>query len=145
MKHFFSVALCFFFLFFSFSAHSQVQSYVRVPGGVRFRLHKGLMEIDVMAGDVIRVKYTSLDEFPDKHSLVVASDVPAASGLPAGPAFAVADDDAVIVLSTPILKVRVNRSSAAITYVSPTGGEILAEDGSEGKSMSPATVVGVAT
>ena len=81
MKHFFSVALSFFSLLFSVSAHAAVQSYVRVPGGVRFRLDKGWMEIDVMAPDLIRVRYTSLENLPEKHSLVVAS------GLRAAPVF----------------------------------------------------------
>jgi alpha-D-xyloside xylohydrolase len=148
MKHFFPVAFSFFFLLFSFSSRSQVRSYVRVPGGVRFQLDKGLMEIDVLAPDLIRVRYTSLDTLAEKHSLVVAS------GLPAAPAFTLTEKEGKILLVTGRVTVEVDRGTNAIAYLDPAGAShgqadggrtILAEDGAEGKSMSPATVVGEAT
>ena len=82
MKHLFT-AISFCLLFFSLSA--QVRSYGKAPGGVRFQLDKGLMEIDILAADVVRVRYTILDAFPPKlvaggdGCLAGAEDLPCAS------------------------------------------------------------------
>ena len=107
------------------------------------------MVIDVLAPDLIRVRYTSLDALAEKHSLVVVSGFPAAS------AFTLTEKEGKILLTTGRVTVSVDRRTNAVTYVDPAGASqgqtvdggrtILAEDGAEGKSMSPATVVGVAT
>jgi alpha-D-xyloside xylohydrolase len=138
MKHFFPVAFSFFFLAWAFSARSEVRSYARVPGGVQFRLDKGLMEIDILGDDIVRVRYSSLDHFGPKTSLVVAGRLPAAG-------FKLTEKDSKIMIALDRLTLMVDRHTNAITYIGLAGEEILAEDGDEGKSMSAATVVGEAT
>jgi alpha-D-xyloside xylohydrolase len=124
-------------LFCTLSA--QVRSYGKAPGGVRFQLVKGLMEIDILETDMVRVRYTTLDAFPDKHSLVVEKT------LPQGPGFTVREQGDEILISTDRLLISVDRSTEGIAYSDPGGSVILAEDGKRGKTMTPATLVGAQT
>src|SRR5580692_7952313 len=105
MKHFFAaVSLC--LLFSSMSA--QVRSHGPAPGGVRFRLDKGMMEIDLLAADVVRVRYTSLDAFASKQSLVVGGRSAAA------PSFTVREQGDEIMIQTDRLMISVDRSTGGI-------------------------------
>ncbi|HET6254976.1 MAG TPA: glycoside hydrolase family 31 protein [Puia sp.] len=121
------------------SACAQVRSYGPAPGGVRFRFDKGLMEIDLLTADVARVRYTGLEAFAPKQSLVV-------TGAPgAAPAFTVREQGDEILILTDRLMVSVDRSTGGIAFSDPRGNVILAEDGRYGKTMTPATVVGEPT
>ncbi len=136
MKHFFAgVSLC---LLFS-SVSAQIRSYGPAPGGVRFKLDKGLMEIDLLAADVIRVRYTSLDAFASKQSLVVEGKLAAA------PSFTVRELGDEIMIQTDRLMISVDRSTGGIAYSDLRGSVVMAEDGRAGKTMVPATVVGMPT
>ena len=136
MKHLLIAASCC-LLFSCLSA--QVRSYGKAPGGVRFQLAKGLMEVDMVTADVVRVRYTSLDAFPARQSLVVAG------ALPSAPGFTVREEGDEIVISTDRLMISVDRSTAGIAYSNPAGSVVLAENGRAGKTMAPVTLVGVPT
>ncbi|HXD76155.1 MAG TPA: glycoside hydrolase family 31 protein [Puia sp.] len=116
-----------------------MRSYGPAAGGVRFTLEKGLMEVDVIGADIVRVRYTSLEAFPDKHSLVVEESRPQTQ------AFTVREQGDEILISTSRLLISVDRSTAGIAYSDPAGKVILAEDGRKGKTMDAAKVVGVPT
>src|SRR5580700_11462637 len=134
MKHLF-VAVSLSLLFSSLFA--QVRSYGPAPGGVRFQMVNGLMEIDPLSADVVRVRYTSLSAFETKQSLVVM-----ASATPQKPAFTVREQGDEILIITDKLMMSVDRSTGGIAYSDPRGSIILAEDGRLGKAMAPATLVG---
>jgi alpha-D-xyloside xylohydrolase len=136
MKHLFAV-VSLSLLFVSLSA--QVRSYGKAPGGVRFQLVKGLMEVDMVTADVVRVRYTSLDAFPARQSLVVTA------ALSSAPGFTVREQGDEIVISTDRLMISVDRSTAGIAYSNLAGSVILAEDGRLGKTMAPATLVEMPT
>ena len=123
MKYTFLPAL-FSCLIFSSSlfAQSQIRSYMRMPEGVRFQLNKGLMQVDILMYDVVRVRYTILDSFAPIKSLVVAGSLPA---LP----FKLTEKSDKIVIAADRLTLMVDRKTAAIRYADATGNEILAEDG----------------
>ena len=53
------------------SAQASIISYSKNPAGVVFKLDKGLMNIRICKADIIEVKYTILNGFPSKTSLVV--------------------------------------------------------------------------
>ena len=126
-------------LFFSLLS-AQVRSYGSAPGGVRFQLANGLMEIDLPAADVVRVRYSSLDKLPSRESLVV-------TGRPATqlPSFTVREQGAEIVILTDKLMISVDRTTGGIAYSDPRGSVILAEDGAAGKTMTSTTLVGSPT
>jgi alpha-D-xyloside xylohydrolase len=136
MKHLFAAALPF-LLFYSLSA--QVRSYGPAPGGVRFQLINGLMEIDVLTADMVRVRYTSLDGFRPKQSLVVEGV------MGVKPGFTVREQGDEIMIITDRLMISVDRSTGGIAYSDLRGSVIMAEDGRSAKTMVAATVVGAST
>jgi alpha-D-xyloside xylohydrolase len=137
MKHLF-VAVFLFLVFSSLSA--QVRSYGPAPGGVRFQMVNGLMEIDLLSADIVRVRYTSLNAFETKQSLVVM-----VSATPQKPAFTVREQGDEILIITDKLMMSVDRSTGGIAYSDLRGRVVLAEDGRAGKTMVPATLVGEQT
>jgi alpha-D-xyloside xylohydrolase len=137
MKHL--VVGVFLSLLFS-SLFAQVRSYGPAPGGVRFQMVNGLMEIDPLSADVVRVRYTSLNAFETKQSLVVM-----ASATPQKPAFTVREQGDEILIITDKLMMSVDRSTGGIAYSDLRGRVVLAEDGRAGKTMVPATLVGEQT
>jgi alpha-D-xyloside xylohydrolase len=100
----------------------------------------GLMEIDPLSADVVRVRYTSLNAFETKQSLVVM-----ASALPPKPAFTVREQGDEILIITDKLMMSVDRSTGGIAYSDLRGKVVLAEDGRAGKTMVPVTLVGEQT
>jgi alpha-D-xyloside xylohydrolase len=97
------------------------------------------MELDVLAANMVRVRYTSLDAFAPNKSLVLAGELPAAPG------FTVREQGDEIMILTDRLMISVDRSTGGIAYSDLRGHVVLAEDGRSGKTMVPATVVDVAT
>jgi alpha-D-xyloside xylohydrolase len=142
MKHLLLVVS---FCSFLFSTSAQVRSYGPAPGGVKFQLLNGLMEIDLLTADVVRVRYTSLGVFPPKESLVVVGGEDGGRGVSSKPSFTVREQGDEIMIITDRLMMSVDRSTGGIAYSDLRGSVILAEDGRAGKTMVPATVVGAST
>ena len=134
-KAFFTLLIC---LSCLFSAKATVISFAKTAGGVSFKLDKGLMEIKVCKADLIEVKYTIFNAFPEKKSLVVIN--PWAEKA----MFGVADHDGKIVITTARLKVVVDKSTNAVSYTDLNGAPITSET-TESKSMTPATIAGINT
>jgi alpha-D-xyloside xylohydrolase len=127
------------FLFcISLSVKASVLSYKKDANGLTFKLDKGLMYIAVCKDDIIEVKYTLFNAFETKPSLVVNNS------WKVRPAYQVSESKTEIAITTAKLKVRVNKSTNAITYTDLKGNIITAED-SENKTITPATVAGINT
>ncbi len=124
---------------FMFTAGASVVSFVKDADGVTFKLDKGLMKVKICKADIVEVKYTNETSFPEKASLVVVNDFKNAA------AFKIEDQKNEIILVTAKLKVLINKQTNAITYTDLKGDVILAEDGSDGKTMVPATLAGINT
>jgi alpha-D-xyloside xylohydrolase len=118
------------------SLFAEVKTYKKTDLGVDFVLDKGLMRVDIVTADVVRVRYTILDAWAEKRSLVVVAPMPDRSD------FSVSEEGAKIVIATAKLKIIVNRSTNAIVYEDLSGKILLAEAGSEGKAMRQVTIVG---
>jgi alpha-D-xyloside xylohydrolase len=103
--------------------------------GVTFKLTDGLARLEVCKEDVLRVKYTVADAFPEKTSLSVDKvwDTPS---------FCVAEDAGTVTITTLRLKAKVELASGLVTYADLNDAVILSEDD---KSLTPATVEGVST
>ena len=121
------------------SAQASVKSYNKVNDGVTFTLDQGLMKVKVCFDNMIEVKYTTLPVFMDKPSLVITNE------WKTSPGFTVTENSNEIVITTAKIKVVVNRKSNAVTYTDLTGNIILAEDDSEGKTLTEATIAGIQT
>jgi alpha-D-xyloside xylohydrolase len=120
-------------------AQSAIRSYKREKDGVSFSLDKGAMKIRVCQDDIIEVQYTVLDSIPETHSLVVNNPFSKKTD------FDVIPDGINIVISTRRLRIRVNRETNAISYLTRSGGLITSENNAENKSMQEQNIAGIST
>ena len=125
-------------LLFSIQTNASIVSFIKNTDGVTFKLDKGLMGIRICRADIIQVRYTILNAFPAKNSLVVNN--PWLQKIP----FTVAARNGMIVITTARLKISINKATNAITYTDLTGSVITSQTG-ENNTMKPATIAGIAT
>jgi len=118
---------------------ASISSFKKDADGITCKLDKGIMKIKICKDDIVEVKYTTLETFSSKTSLVINNKWKGQSK------FTVKENPNEIVLTTGRLKVKVNRLSGSITYTDLKDVVILAEDASNGKSMKAATIVGIDT
>jgi alpha-D-xyloside xylohydrolase len=118
---------------------AQITSYKKTDFGVSLKLEKGLMNLYLFNNDLVEVKYTVLDNMPEKKSLVV---LPVKSYLKN---FSVSDNDEEVVVTTSRLKIHIDKKTNAITYADLTGNTILSEADINGKQMRDTTIVGINT
>ncbi|MBS1525711.1 MAG: DUF5110 domain-containing protein [Bacteroidetes bacterium] len=119
-------------------AHALVISYKTQPGGVIFKLDKGMMQVKICRADVIEVRYTIFDKFDDKASLVVNKKW-------AYPVFKVSPAKDGYVITTGRLTILISKATNAIRYEDIHGNEILSESQNDNKMITPATIAGIAT
>ena len=122
----------------SVSSFASVKSFRQSSDGVLFSLDKGLMKINICKDDIVEVKYTLFDSFPQKKSLVV-------NAIWTKTNFAVNEENNAVVIRTKRLIITVNKSTNAITYADASGNLVLAESADTNKAMQPATVAGIST
>jgi alpha-D-xyloside xylohydrolase len=120
-------------------AAATIKSYKETAAGLNFLLDKGSMQLNILAPDIIEVKYSLFDSLPAKESLVVEA------GWPVKKNFTVTEEGNSIVIRTGRLKLTVDRATNAIAYEDPAGHRITSEAGTDGKRMSPATIAGIDT
>ncbi len=115
-----------------------VVSYTKSQDGVTFKLDKGLMFIRVCMPDIVEVKYTILNAFPQKASLVVNNEWKAKT------VFKVSDQSGQIVITTSKLNISIDKATNAITYTD-LKGTVITSESSGNKSMKAATIAGIET
>lgn len=120
-------------------ANAKVVSYKAQQESVVFKLDKGQLKIIVCKDDVVEVKYSLLDSIAERSSLVITHQwkVP--------PKFKVSETWREIVITTKIMKVKVDKLTNAISYTNLSDKLILSEDGSMGKSMKANKIAGIDT
>jgi alpha-D-xyloside xylohydrolase len=114
-------------------------SYKKDADGVTFKLDKGAMKVKVCTDDIIEVKYTALNAFADKPSLVINNTWPVQAG------FEVSNTESEIIITTKKLKLTVDKATNAITYLDLNNQLICSEYKSCNKEMQAATVAGINT
>ncbi|CAN5371779.1 hypothetical protein BH09BAC6_BH09BAC6_22700 [soil metagenome] len=115
-----------------------VISFTKNSDGVIFKLDKGLMNIRVCKADVIEVKYTIFNAFPEKNSLVVNNRWAQKQ------TFSVTENKGIILITTAKLIIRVNKATNAISYTNKKG-EVITSESAGNKTMNAATIAGIAT
>lgn len=120
-------------------ANAKVVSYKAQQDGIVFKLDKGQLKIIVCKDDLVEVKYSLLDSITERSSLVINQQwkVPTK--------FKISETLREIVITTKIIKVKVDKLSNAISYTTLSDALILSEDGSMGKSMKAAKIAGIDT
>ena len=119
------------------SVQAEVVSFTKERDGVTCVLDKGLMKVKICMENMIEVKYTTLPLFLDKPSLVVINRWETI------PRFTVTESEGEIVLTTDILVVIIDKLSNSVKYTDLKGNQILSEDRSQGKSMTPVTIADI--
>lgn len=132
-------AAFFVFLCFPNPLEASVTSYKKDKDGVTFHLDKGLMKVKVCLENVVQIKFTVLPAFPSQKSLVVTND------WKTQPQFFVTETNGDVTLTTTLLRVKISKSTNAITYSDLKGAVILAGDGANSTTMTAATVAGIET
>ena len=118
-------------------AKASVVSFKKESDGVIFNLDKGLMKIKICNDNIVEVKFSVMQTFPETKSLVIVNGWKIAAKL------SVSDNKDEIVISTADLMILVNKSTNAVKFTDLKGKIILEEDGKTGKQMSDATVAGI--
>ncbi|MEO6893509.1 MAG: TIM-barrel domain-containing protein [Ginsengibacter sp.] len=135
-KHFFN---CVTFILIINICSAQIKSFKKTDFGVSFKLDKGMMNLYLFTNDLVEVKYTVLDEMPEKKSLVV---LPVKSYLKN---FTLNENKDNILINTSRLKIRIDKKNNAITYLNTSNQVILSEADNNGKQMRDTTIVDINT
>ena len=122
-----------------FSADAKVLSYKKTSDGLIFTLNQGVMKIKICKDDLVEVSYSILDQFVPKSSLVVVNKWAVT------PKFSITEKGSEIIVTTGKLKIGIDKATNAISYKDLNDKLILAEDGSDGKTMTSATIAGIQT
>jgi len=121
------------------SARAAIKSYTTEADGVTLKLDNGLIKIKICRADIVEVKYTMFDSFPQRESLVVNNKWLTKTN------FTVADGKESITITTAKLKLVVDKATNAITYLDKQGNVITSEAKDDNKSMQAATIAGINT
>ena len=120
-------------------ARAAIKSWTKDGDAVNFTLDIGSMMIRVCQPDVIEVKYTMLPRMQQKNSLVVINRYGGETG------FTVSETSSAVVITTKKLKITVDKGNNSITYDDLGGNTILAEYGTDNKSMQAQVVANIRT
>jgi len=120
-------------------ANARILSFNVKNNTVSFTLSDGLMQLKICSDDIVEVKYTILNAFPDKKSLVVDH------AWPERVAFSIKSNSESVQILTKRLRIAVDKRSNAITYYDTKGNQICSEYGGSNKVMRPSTVAGIET
>ena len=118
--------------------HARIIGFKKQPDGVLFTLEKGLMKITVCESDIIEVKYTALNEFDKKASLVVNKKW-------TSPVFEIKESNTIVSIITSKIIIEVNKLTNAIRYFDKNHNLVLSEDNENGKTMEAHSVAGIST
>ena len=112
-----------------------VLSFHKIAGGAVFTMQPGAMIIHFCSDNIVHVSYAPGNEPPSEKSLAI---IGCEEQYHAPLSFVETAKN--ITISGDKLSVLVNRSTGALTFLTPTGSKILAEPQSGGKAMQRATV-----
>jgi alpha-D-xyloside xylohydrolase len=123
----------------SISVRATVLSYATDLDGITFSLNAGLMKIKICTDDMVEVKYTSLNAFTPKSSLVVNNTWKLI------PQFSITKNDGKYIITTVKIKIIVDSLTNSIKYTDSNNNLILAEDILNAKIMKAVTISGINT
>ncbi len=117
-----------------------VSSVSKDASGVAFVMSPGTMRIDVCTESIVRVRYSNQNTMPVDNNM---SFLVPARWTAVG--FTQKETAGEVTIETSKIKVIVNKSSGAITFLDASGATLLQETPTGGKKMTPVTVGGEST
>ena len=102
--------------------------------GATISLQRGSLRLDAFAPRVIHIRYSADGRFAPQR-------VPTVIAAPAPPKFNVREDGNAVILATPSVLARVDRTSGSVVFLTPAGKPILSE-AAGGRDLTPVTLAG---
>jgi alpha-D-xyloside xylohydrolase len=115
-----------------------IESFVRDTRGVTFRSSSGAIRIDVCSDRVIHVVASPTSSIPK-------AIVPVVTETWTPTPFQMTEDAATFHLDTKAMRVDVEKSTGAVTFLDASGKVLLAEPANGGKSFEPEEILGTKT
>ncbi len=115
------------------SAPIPVKAFVKNADGLTVQMNPGLLRLKVCDARTVRVLYTPDDKIPVPKSYVITRQWKPV-------AFKTQQDAKSITLSTGSLRVVVNKTTGAVTFLDAAGRTLLAETANGGKTLTPTKV-----
>ena len=115
-------------------AWAAITASKKLPDGAQFTVDGGSLRVQFWSPDIVRLTYAATAELPAFKSLsVVASPAPVhLKRDESGQAFT---------LSTPSVRVRVEKQTGAVSFLDPVG-HVLLREAADGRRFQPATIAG---
>ena len=115
---------------------ASVTDVTKETGGVVMKMEGGVLRLEVISPDVIRVTYAAAEAIPPLTSYSVVAKVDA------GVKWVEHETGDAVVLETPEVKASVDRKTGAVTFMD-VAGKVLLQESTEGREISPAVQPGV--
>ncbi len=130
-----------FMIFVIFSSCNQqlIKKYAKDDTGVTFVFKNGLLRVEVLSPDIVRVIFSPVDSFSGRKSIVVNQPFKAYAAWK----FSEANNEYII--TTERMKVYINKATSAIHYTDASGNILLSESASNPREMRSAEVSGEKT
>src|SRR5215469_10471217 len=121
-------------------ASASPEAFARVTGikeladGAQFTIETGTLRVQFWSPEIVRVTYAATAEQPRLNSLSVIAS-------PEAPRWKWQQNNHAFTLATARLKVRINKETGAVSFLSPAEG-LLLQERVDGRKIEPATISG---
>jgi len=123
-------------LFFSKAWGLSITSYTQDSDGITCICNTGVMKVKICKDDIVRVAYSPTSTIPNRSLKIVTNTwTPQTT-------FTKTESGTIIILQTNRIKVKVDKSTANVTFTDLADAVILSE---YSKTLTPVTVQGVST
>ena len=115
-------------------ARAAITASKKLPEGAQFTVDGGTLRIQFWSPDIVRVTYAATAELPALQSLAVVAS-PAAVRLKRD------ENGQAFTLSSPSVRVRIEKQTGAVSFLD-AAGRVLLREAAEGRKFQPATIAG---
>ena len=117
-------------------AWAGVTAAKKLSDGAQYTVDGGTLRIQFWSPEIVRVTYAATNPLPDIKSLAVVAK-------PEKVSLKRQETDRDFTLSSPNLKVKIDKPTGAVSFFDPAGNPLL-QEAAEGRRIAPATVAGAA-
>ncbi len=135
MNRLLSLALTVFVLAFNRgAARAAVTASKQSPDGEQFSIDGGTLRIQFWSPEIVRVTYASAAEIPALKSVSVVA-------APENVKFKRQENREAYILTTPSLKIQIDKQTGAVSFLD-AAGKLVLHEAAQGRAIQPATVAG---
>ena len=108
----------------------------KLSDGAQFTVDGGTLRIQFWSPEIVRVTYAATNELPSLKSLSVVAS-------PESVRLKREENDQAFTLSSPDIKVRIDKQTGAVSFLD-LSDHVLLQESTQGRKITPATVAGAA-